>query len=191
MPLMAVLNCTLIVWAAIRKANIVTTATPPKPRTTLFAIGPSLLNPQNTPKAATNTLIRAPTSAPSITTIPTASPARMNLSHPQRGGVLTMAAAARKLQPAASICWPTPQQAVEKKPEFSAAAKPPMKHASRLNFSCQKNTQALHPKNSSTSGAKNFAKPTGPSSQNQAWLRFGMDVPPLLPIELRSYQTPV
>jgi len=95
----------------------------------------------------------APMSKASITPRPTAKPARATLT--QRLGEVwsAKAARARKSQPKLKGWEATPQQAVEKKSEFKAAAMPPRMQASGESFHCRKHSQALSPRKSSEKGA--------------------------------------
>ena len=95
----------------------------------------------------------APISNASITLMPTARPARMILSHRLGAVASPRAARARKSSPKLIGCPATPQQAVEKKSELSAAAMPPRMQAAGVNFHCRKQSQALSPRKKSAKGA--------------------------------------
>src|ERR1035441_9602250 len=103
----------------------------------------------------------APMSKASITPRPTAKPARATLS--QRLGEVSSAnaAKARKSQPKLSGWDATPQQAVEKKSEFKAAAMAPRTQAVGESFHCRKHNQALSPRNKRAKAAKIFENMSG------------------------------
>src|ERR1017187_7756195 len=79
--------------------------------------------------AATYKLNMAPTSAPSVTAMPTASPASATRSQRWRPDRRASAARAKKIMPMVMGCDATPQHAAEKKAECKAAAKPPRMQA--------------------------------------------------------------
>src|ERR1035437_9386837 len=85
----------------------------------------------------------APISNASITPRPTAKPARATLIQRLDEVSSARAARARKSQPKLSGWDATPQQAVEKKSEFRAAAIPPKMQAVGESFHCRKHSQAL------------------------------------------------
>ena len=65
-----------------------------------------------------------------------------------------------------AISWDaTPQQAEAKNVELSIAASAPSVAASGDNFNARKNVHAPTPTMNRAMGARNLAKPTGPSSQ--------------------------
>src|SRR5581483_2242030 len=102
--------------------------------------------------AATYRLKMAPTSAPSMTPIPTARPASMTRRQRPRGEVSINAASARKLIATVRTCAPNPQQAVEKKVEFNAAAIAPRKHAGEARPALRKKHHAASPSTSTEAG---------------------------------------
>src|SRR6267378_1535212 len=103
--------------------------------------------------AATNKLKMAPISKPSITPMPTAKPARVTLSQRRGDDSSAKTARARKLKPKQIGCEATPQQAVEKKSEFSAAAKAPKMQAAGASLHWRKQNQAQRPTNRMAAGA--------------------------------------
>ena len=111
--------------------------------------------------AAMNKLKIAPMSAASITLMPTQSPASASLSQRVSGVVSavleTTSPSAKKSMPMAICCEATPQQAVEKKVEFNAAARPPSVAASGENFNCRKKNHAPTPSSHRAIGARNLA----------------------------------
>src|SRR6266404_3065863 len=93
--------------------------------------------------------------------IPTANPARIVLA--QRRGEVSSKSRPRamKSSPKATVWEATPQQAVERKWELRAAAKPPKAQASGASFICRKQNQAPRPRNKSETAGNIFAKTTG------------------------------
>src|ERR1039458_6085093 len=122
-PWIWVLTRVLMAEIAMNAANAATTARRTIPAVSLFAIVPSPANAWYATNAATTRLKMAPMSKASITPKPTAKPARATLT--QRLGEVSSASAAsaRKSQPKLKGWDATPQQAVEKKSEFKAAAR--------------------------------------------------------------------
>src|ERR1044071_2045583 len=103
----------------------------------------------------------APISYASIMFIPTARPARIVLTH--RWGDLSSKSRPRamKLSPNAMVWEATPQQAVERKWELRAAARPPSRQASGESFICRKQNHAPSPRMKSEAAGKIFAKRRG------------------------------
>src|ERR1017187_4825475 len=132
----------------------------------------------------------APMSKASITPMPTAKPARATLS--QRLGEVwsARAARARKSQPKLKGWDATPQQAVEKKSEFKAAAMPPRMQASGESLHCRKHSQALSPRNKSAKGAYIFEKMSLPKSMPSVAETFGDPLGAAFPIQFRSSHMP-
>src|ERR1035441_9591242 len=130
----------------------------------------------------------APMSKASITPKPTAKPARATLT--QRLGEVwsAKAAKARKSQPKLKGWDATPQQAVEKKSEFKAAAMLPRMQAVGESFHCRKHSQALSPRNSSAKGAKIFEKTRGPETRESALVTVGVALGPAAPSQFKSCQ---
>src|ERR1035438_1297973 len=129
-PLIWVLTRPLTAQTAMNAANAATMARRTAPAASFLGIVPSPANAWYATNAATTRLKMAPMSKASITPKPTAKPARATLT--QRLGEVwsARAARARKSQPKLKGWDATPQQAVEKKSEFKAAAMPPRMTAS-------------------------------------------------------------
>ena len=93
----------------------------------------------------------------------------------------------------AICCEATPQQAVEKKAEFNAAASPPSAAASGDSFNCRKKVQAPRPRMNKARGWINFER-TIPSAPNGRKARCtsantsGEDAPALPPMTFKSLQ---
>ncbi|MEI9959680.1 MAG: hypothetical protein WDM76_00710 [Limisphaerales bacterium] len=155
----------------------------------------SVTNVQNKMKAEMNKLKIAPTSAASITLMPTASPASASRTQRVDNGVSgvfeTTNAIAKKSMPMAICCEAMPQQAVAKKVEFNIVASAPSVAANGDSFNCRKNVHAPNPKMNKAMGARNFAMPTGPSSQHSAAVMLGGKDPPPKPISFKSFHIPV
>ena len=102
----------------------------------------------------------APMSEPSMTFMPTASPASARRNHRFNAEVSDELEAtkpsAKKSMAMATCCGATPQQAVEKNVEFNAAASPPKAAASGENFSCRKKNHAPRPSSRSANAVKNL-----------------------------------
>ena len=106
-------------------------------------------------------------SAPSVTLMPTASPANTTRSQRPREEVSANAAKAKKTMPTVIACDATPQHAAEKKLEPKVAASPPKRHAAGARPDCRKKHQAPRPKSSNPTGAYSFANPTGPKRNSR------------------------
>src|SRR3954463_8730092 len=120
----------------------------------------------------------APLSAPSMMLMPTAKPASGRRNHPHLPETFVTAARARKIMPAVNAREPRPQHTLEKKLEFKAAARPATTQSVGLSFIWRKNTHAQSPRTSIERGARNFAKPTGPSRNVKAEFKFSGALPP-------------
>src|ERR1017187_2710620 len=103
-------------------------------------------------KAATYKLKMAPTSAPSVTAMPTARPPSTTRSQGRRADGFASAARAKKIMPTVTGYDATPQHAVEKKPECRAAAKPPKMQAGGERPDCRKKHHAPQPRINRASG---------------------------------------
>ncbi len=152
-PLIWVPTRVLTADAATKAANAATTASRPTPRAARCARVPSPAHACQSTKPAMTKLKMAPMSKASITPRPTARPARAARSQRRGEERSASAARARKSSPKLRGCAATPQQAVEKKSEFSATARLPRKQARGENFHSRKHSQALRPRNSSVNGA--------------------------------------
>jgi len=91
-------------------------------------------------------------SAPSVTLMPTASPANTTRSQRQGDEVSASAARAKKTMPTVIACPATPQQAAEKKPEFNVAASPLRKQAAGVRPDWRKKHHAPQPRISRANG---------------------------------------
>src|ERR1700728_2420631 len=157
----------------MKPAKTATTATRPIPRAVLVIIVPSVsARDLKKVKAATNKLLKAPTSAASMTLRPTQKPASAKRIHRMRQGVSWLLAAtsaiARKLKPMAISTEATPQQAPAKNVEFKIAATAPRMAAKSDSFKVRKKTKAPMPKIKSARGAKIFPKPTAPNAHRNS-----------------------
>ena len=145
--------------------------------------------------AATSRLKIAPTSAASMTLMPTIIPAsakRTERASADIGWRVDAARAkAKKHMPMAISCPATPQQAAEKKSEFKAAAKAPSVQASGEKPRLLKNDHAPIPKMHRATGARNLANPNGPNPHRTRPLRLGAQEPQLSPREFRSSHMPL
>ncbi len=103
--------------------------------------------------AATYKLKSAPMSAPSVTPMPTASPASTTRSQRRGDEVSASAARAKKIMPTVIACAATPQQAAEKKLEFNVAASPPRRQAAGERPDWRKKHHAPRPRISNAIGA--------------------------------------
>src|SRR5512133_905812 len=103
-------------------------------------------------------------SAPSVTAMPMASPARHTRIHRAFDDVSQSAANAKKQSPTVMEWVPTPQQAAEKKLELRLAAIAPSTQARGLRDILRKHVHAPSPRKSTASGGKNLENCSGPST---------------------------
>src|SRR6266850_4805408 len=96
-----------------------------------------------------------------MTPMPTAIPAKTSLTQERAPPPLATNPTATNAMPTQTTCEATPQQAVERKCELSAAASPPRMHASGESFSRQKQNQAQRPRMSRAQASSHFEKPNG------------------------------
>ena len=92
-------------------------------------------------------------SAPSVTHMPTASPANTTRSQRRGDEVSASAAKAKRSMPMVIACEATPQQAAEKKPEFNVAASPPSRQAAGVRPDWRKKHHAPRPSINRPAGA--------------------------------------
>src|ERR1035437_6867939 len=184
------------VCKAMKPAKTATTATRPMPRAILPATTPSShtsgLKKTNT---AMNMLTRAPTSAASMTLMPTHGPASASraqrTSHGVSGVLAIASASARNPMPRAISTDATPQQAPAKKVELNMAASAPNIAARDESFNARKNVQAPMPMINNATGARNFAQPTGPNANLINAVTPGVNAPPATPTSVKSSHVPV
>src|SRR5882672_1789758 len=135
----------------------------------------------------------APLSPPSDTDKPIANPARIILSNLTRDlpeKLLCTAASARNMAARERARLGKPQQALEKKLPFSAAAKPVNIHTAVRKPNVRQNNAALSPRMSSDTGTQNLLKPMGPKTTSIMPVKFGVKFPPKLPSQFRSFHMP-
>src|SRR5262245_34362838 len=111
---------------------------------------------------ATNMLKMAPLSPPSVMDNPMAIPARIHLSRGFRPAVERIAVKARNVAARHVARLGSPQQALETKFMFNAAAVPPKTHTAPRKPSDRKNAAAHRPRTRRLSGTENLLNPMGP-----------------------------
>ena len=126
------------------------------------ASNPGPTKAMNTANAATYKLKKAPKSAPSITPIPTAAPAKIALSHGYRGLRAAKAATAKNEVPRNNAHASKPHADDEKADMFNAHATPPTTCTKGAKPRQRNNVIAENPRNAKAIGTPNFAYPTGP-----------------------------
>src|SRR5688572_19987710 len=122
-----------------------------------------------------NRLKNIPLSAPSITAMPVANPARTNFNPAYPRRLLQIAASARKVAASAEHRVPTPQQAFERKLLFNSAAIPPSRQTIGRKPKIRKQNVAASPSVKTKTGARNLAEPMGPRSHIRKKVKLGAE----------------
>jgi len=133
----------------------------------------------------------APLSKPSITDMPTASPARMALIQVWRMASVTRAARARKTMAMATFQVLKPQEPLEKQCMFKPAANPPSTQTIGANFNCRNRTQALNPSSNMVNGVNILRNIAGEVTVSSSMLTLGDGAGISIPIHQKSSQSPL